>query len=140
MASVISRKADQLEHFLDALTALLFGNLGDLETELDIFVHIQMREQGIPLKYGIDLTLVGGQVIDADTTKKNITLLGLDKSADDAQGSCLATTGRPKKSNEFLVHDVKVDPLEDRLVIKIDSDAAQADQSIFVHFNILLLR
>ena len=70
----------------------------------------------------------------------DITLLGLDKSADDAQGSCLATTGRPKKSNEFLVHDVKVDPLEDRLVIKIDSDAAQADQSIFVHFNILLLR
>ena len=140
MASVISRKADQLEHFLDALAAFLFRHLGDLQAEFDIFVHIEVREQRIPLEYRIHLTLVGGQVIDADTTKKNITLLGLDKSADDAQGSCLATTGRPKKSNEFLVHDVKVDPLEDRLVIKIDSDAAQADQSIFVHFNILLLR
>ena len=140
MTPVVAGKADQLEHFLDALAAFLFRHLGDLQAEFDIFVHIEVREQRIPLKYGIDLTLVGGQVIDADTTKKNITLLGLDKSADDAQGSCLATTGRPKKSNEFLVHDVKVDPLEDRLVIKIDSDAAQADQSIFVHFNILLLR
>ena len=99
-----------------------------------------MREQRIPLEYRIHLTLVGGQVIDADTTKKNITLLGLDKSADDAQGSCLATTGRPKKSNEFLVHDVEINPLENGLVIIINPNATQADQSIFVHFNILLLR
>ena len=99
-----------------------------------------MREQRIPLEYGIDFALVGGQIIDADTTKKNITLLGLDKSADNAQGRCLATTGRPKKSNEFLVHDVEVDPFENRLVIKINPNSTQADQSIVVHFNILLLR
>ena len=99
-----------------------------------------MREQGIPLEHGIHLALVGRQIIDADTTKKNITFLGLDKSADDPQSGGLATPRRPKKSNEFLVHDVQVNPLEDRLVIIIHSDSTQADQSIFFHFNILLLR
>ena len=140
MTPVVAGKTDQLEHFLDALAAFLFGNLGDLETELNIFVHIQMREQGIPLKYGIDLTLVGGQIIDADTTKKNITLLRLDKTTDNPQSGGLATPRRSEKGNEFLVHDVKVDPLENRLVIKINPNSTQADQSIIVHFNILLLR
>ena len=140
MTLIVAGKTHQLEHLLDALAALLFGHLGDLKTELDILVHIQVREQGIPLEHGIDLALVRGQIIDADTTKKNITLLGLDKSANDPQSGGFAAPRRSKKGNEFLVHDVEVDPLENRLVIKINQNSTQADQSIIVHFNILLLR
>ena len=35
-----------------------------LQTEGDVVIDIQVREQGVALEHGIDLSLVGGQVVD----------------------------------------------------------------------------
>ena len=64
-SGLISLQADNFQHFGDTPVDLVLWQLGNAQAEGDIVKYIQMGEQSIPLEYGIDLPLIGGDVIHA---------------------------------------------------------------------------
>ena len=122
-----------LQHFLHTGAAFLFVHLVQLKAEFNVFVHIEVGEQGITLENGVYLALIGRQVVDSCAIKKNVTFGGLDKTADDPEGGGFTTAGRPKKSNEFLIVDIQVDVVQDSFAVKVNGNITQADENIFVH-------
>ena len=80
--------------------------LWDAQAKGDIFKHIQMGEEGVPLEYGIDGPLVGRNIIDPHAVKKNVPLCGRLKTADDTErGGFAAPTGTQQRE-EFLIVNV----------------------------------
>ena len=60
----VALQADDLQHFLYPGVDFILGYLGHPKAEGDVVVHVQMREQGIALEDGIDLPLVGRDIVD----------------------------------------------------------------------------
>ena len=69
MPIFIALQADNFQHLANALVNLAFGNLGNLEAEGDVIINIQMREQSVSLKHGVDLPLIGRYIVDDFTVK-----------------------------------------------------------------------
>ncbi|MNE93957.1 hypothetical protein D3C80_1918680 [compost metagenome] len=63
-ALFIADKVDEAQRFLHLLRDNILLKLLNTQSEGHILEHVQMREQGVILKYRIDLTLVGGNVVD----------------------------------------------------------------------------
>ena len=72
---------------------LVLGHLGHPQTEGDVVVNIQVREQGVTLEHGVDLSFIGGHIVDPLTVKEHIAVGGCQKTTDDAQGRGLAAAG-----------------------------------------------
>ena len=102
----IARQVDQPQHLLHPLPDLGLGQLFQPEAEGDVLVNIEMGEQGIPLKNGVHLPLVGGQVGDVLSIKIDHTCGRGLKTADQPQCCGLAAARRPKQGDKFLVPHV----------------------------------
>ena len=90
---------------LDLPAALRVG-LWDAQAEGDVFKHIQMGEEGVPLEHRVDGPFMGRNVIDPHTVKKNVPLCGRLKTANDTKcGGFAAPTGT-QQCEEFLIVDV----------------------------------
>ena len=63
-AVFVAAQADNFQHFIHPAVNFVLGQLGHLQSEGDVVVHIQVREQGVALEHGVDLPLVRGQVVD----------------------------------------------------------------------------
>ena len=108
LAVLETLEVDDLKHLHDPLIDLLLGDLHLLlaggiagiraalhpQTERDIFVHIQVREQGVLLEDGVDLALIGRNVINPHTVKQDIAGCRRHKAANDPQrGALTASAG-----------------------------------------------
>lgn len=138
VAAVVAGEVHQVEHLPHAGLALVFRQLFELEAELHVLEHVEVRKERVPLEDGVDLALVGRQVVDSHAIKKNVTGLGCDETANRPERRGLATAGRPKQGNEFFVADVEIQSDEDGVAIKIDGDVSQADNGAFFHLCIPL--
>ena len=76
-------KAFQLnhfQHFCNPLLNFFFINLAQTQREGNIFKNIHMRKQCIGLKHRMDVSFIGGNIIDADAIKKNIPVCRVQKT------------------------------------------------------------
>ena len=133
-AAVKALQADHLQHFGDTLPYLLLRHFGDAQAEGDVFKHIQMREQRIFLEHRVDLPFVRRNVVDPHPVKGHITGCGCCKPADDTQRRGLAAAAGPKQCEEFGIVDIKVDVIENQLVVKRHAEVPQANQ-LFGHLS-----
>ena len=108
-------QVDHLEHLHDPVVDLLLGqldllfglrvHLGDAQTEGDILKHVEVGEQGVPLKHSIYRPFVGRNRVNPHAVKKNIPGGGLLKTAyNTKRGGFAAPTGTQQRE-EFLVVD-----------------------------------
>ena len=108
LAVLKALEADDFQHLHDPLPDLLLGNLhhtfaggvvgvGTLlhpQTESDVLKHVQVGEQGVLLEDGIDLPLIGRNVINPHTVKEDVSARRGREAADNPQcGGFTAPTG-----------------------------------------------
>ena len=92
-AVLVALQADDLQHLMDPAVDLVLGQLRHLQAEGDIIIHIQMREQGIPLENGVDLPSVGGQIVDDLAVKGHCAAGRREEATDDTKRGGLAAAG-----------------------------------------------
>ena len=107
---------------------LRLGHLLNPQAEGHVLKDIHVGEQGVLLKDGIDLPLMGRNVINPHAVEEHIAGGGLLKAADDTKCRGLATPGGAKQREEFLVIDIKVDVVQNDVVVKFHEAIRQADQ------------
>ena len=61
-----------LQHLRHALVDLLFAQLGNAQAEGDVVIDIEVREQSVALEHRVDLSLVGGNLIDAFSAEQDV--------------------------------------------------------------------
>ena len=95
-------EADGLQHLQHPLTDLLLGDLNGLfgvvgvrtllhpKAEGHVLKDIQVREERVLLEDGVDLPLVGRNVIDPHTVEEHVAAGGRREAADDPQRRGLA--------------------------------------------------
>ena len=77
-------EADDLKHLGDAVVDLGLRQLRQAQTEGDVVVDVEMREEGVSLEHGVDLAFIRGQVVDALPVKKHITGRRRQKTTDNS--------------------------------------------------------
>ena len=133
MALFVPLQVHQLQHLPDFFGNLLLRQLLQLQTEGDVVVHVQVREERVFLEDRVDAALVGRQRGNILPAEEHLPLRGRLESADDAQRRRLAAARRPKQRNEFLLADVKVDILQNLHAVKLLRDADEVNQMLFLH-------
>ena len=114
--------------------ALLFF---DLKSESDIFRDGHMWKKGVFLEYSIEIALIGREGGNILSVKQNLAFVRGLKSADNAQGCCLAAAGRTEQCDEFILTDVEVQIVQNDIVTvgfgnvhKIDQFFAHSGESL----------
>ena len=114
-------QTDNLQHLQHALPNLLLGDLQGLlrifrvlaplhpQSKGDVLKHVQVGKQGVFLEYGVDLPLIGRNVINPHTVKEDVSRRWCREAANHPQRGGLAAPAGPKQCEEFFVIDVKVD-------------------------------
>ena len=132
--AVKALQADDLQHFRDTLPYLLLRYLGDTQTEGDVFKHVQMRKQRVFLEHRVDLPLMGWDIIDPRAVEGHVAACGRGEPSDDPQCGGLAAPTGAKQREEFGIVDVKIDVIENQLVVKRHAEIPQANQ-LFGHLS-----
>ena len=92
-----------------------------------------MREQRIALEYRVDVSLVRWNTVDLFAVEVDIAGGRFNKTSDNSQSCCLATTGWTQEGHKLLIVDVQVDSLENPLTVKFHDDVLEADQNVVFH-------
>ena len=125
VAPLKARELDEREHLADLLLDLVARQLLLAQREGDVFKHVQVGEEGVALKDGVDVALVRRDVVDALTEEENVPLVGRFKAADHAQRCGLAAAGGAEQREKFVVVDVEVDAVENGFAVKLLGDAPE---------------
>ena len=133
-ASFKALQGHHFQHFRHTLLHLVLRHLGDAQAEGHVLKHVQMGKQGVFLEHRVDLPLMRRNVIDPHTVKGHITGSGRSKPADDPQRCGLAAAAGPKQCEEFGIVNVKIDVVENQLVVKRHAEIPQANQ-LFGHLS-----
>ena len=139
VAALKARELDEREHFVDLLLDLVARQLLLAQRERHVFKHVQVGEESVALKDGVDVALVRRDVVDALAKEENVALIRRFEAADHAQGRSLAAAGRAEQRQKFVVVNVEVDAVENGLAIKLLGDVPELNDffhgcvSPFVH-------
>ena len=127
-------ETDGLQHLHDPLLDLSLRQLLHPQTEGDVLIHIQVREQGVLLENGVDLPLIGRDVINPHTIEQDISRRRRRETSDDTQRGGLAAPAGSEQREELLVIDVQIDVIENQLVVECHAEIPQANQ-LFGHVS-----
>ena len=139
VAALEARELDEREHLVDLLLDLVARQLLLAQRKRHVFKHVQVGEEGVALKNGVDAALVRRNVVDALTEEENVALVRRFKAADHAQGRGFAAAGRAEQRQKFVVVNVEIDAVENGLAIKLLADVPEFNDffhgcvSPFVH-------
>ena len=125
-------EGNQRQHLGHGLLDLGLGDLLFPQGEGHVFKHVQMREQGVALEYGVDVALMGRQAVDVLPHKDNVAAVRGLKTADDAQQRRLAAARRAQQGDKLVVIDVEVDVVEHDLAVKGFCDVLDFDDLFHV--------
>ena len=100
----------------------------DLKSESDIFRDGHMRKKGVFLEYSVEIALVGREGGNILSVKQNLSLVGGLKSADNAQGGCLAAAGRTEQGHELAALDGQRNAAQYGRSVKFFFQVLQIDQ------------
>ncbi len=124
-------ETDDFQHFCYTIVNFLFRKLGNTQTERDVVVHVEVREQRVPLEHGVDLPLVGRYIVDALAVEQYIAGCGRKKAADDPEHCGFSASAGTQQSKKFLVIDVQVDVVENRLsVLECHGEIREANELV----------
>ena len=98
-----------------------------MQTECNILRNIQVREQRIALEHGVDLTLVGRNIVQALAVEEYIAGIRLLKAADDAQCR-FAAAGRTEQGHELAALDGQRNAAQYGRSVKFFFQVLQIDQ------------
>ena len=121
-------QTNQLEHFCGFALDICAVQLFDVQTERDIFRYVQVREQRIALEYGVDLALVGRNIVQALAVEEYIAGIRLLEAADDAQCGRFAAAGRAQQRDELAALDGQRNAAQHRRSVKFFFQVLQIDQ------------
>ena len=127
-------QVDDIQHLHDPLLDLSLRQLLHPQTEGDVLIHIQVREQGVFLENGVDLPLIGRDVINPHTVEQDISRRRRRETSDDTQRGGFAAPAGSEKCEELFVIDIKVNVIENRLVVECHAEIPQANQ-LFGHVS-----
>ena len=88
----------------------------------------QVREQRIALEHGVDLTLVGRNIVQALAVEEYIAGIRLLKAADDAQCGRFAAAGRTEQGHELAALDGQRNAAQYGRSVKFFFQVLQIDQ------------
>ena len=128
LPSFIALQTDDLQHIPYPPVDLVLRQLGHPQAEGYVVVDIQMREQGIALKHGVDLAFVGRYVIEYRSVKGHRAGGGGQKPADDPQRGGFAAAGRAEQCEEFMIIDIKIDVVENTLPVELHGKIPESDE------------
>ena len=93
-----------------------------------------MREEGVFLKYRIDLSLMGRYMRNFGTVKVYCTGCGCEKTADNTQCGGFAASAGTKQRQKFAIINCKIQVIENKLVVKRHAAIYKANQ-LFGHLS-----
>ena len=109
-------QGNQGEHLPDPGFDFVLGELLLPQGEGHVFKDVQVGEKGIFLKDRVDISLVGGHVVDALAQEDHVSLVGGFKAADEPEERSFAAAGGTQKGEKFVVVNVQVDIFQDGLL------------------------
>src|SRR5437870_1808107 len=98
---------------------LRFGTLAQLQAELHVVEHAQVRVERLALKYHGNIAVAWGQVVDHSVGDADVAAGDLFQSGDHPECGRLPTTRRPHQTDEFTIGDVEVELGDGECVTRI---------------------
>ena len=132
-ATLKATQVDHGKHLLDLRFDLTVGTFSQSQTKRNIIKHVQVWEQRVTLKHGIDLTLIRRQIVDPFSVEIHVARIGCLKAADDAKRGSLSTARGAEERNKLLVVDLQAHVVQNGLSVKRLGDPLELNQNIFVH-------
>ena len=77
-----------------------------------------MREQGILLKYGIQIALIGWKVSDIPAFENDLTFVGSLETAQNTEGCSLSAATGSQQCQELIFADVQIEIIQNHLIVK----------------------
>ena len=111
-------ESNKLEKLSDLCTDLGLRLFLYSHTESYIFINVEMGEECVTLENGVELSLVGRNVVDVLARKENIALVLFDEAADNPEGCCLAAARRTEQCDKGAVLDIKVEIVKNRFAVE----------------------
>ena len=90
--------------------------------------YVQVWEQRIALEHGVDLALIGRNIVQALAVEEYIAGIRLLKAADDAQCGRFAAAGRTEQGHELAALDGQRNAAQHRRSVKFFFQVLQIDQ------------
>ena len=125
-------EGDHGEHLTNLFIYLVTGNLLLAEREGDVLIDIEVGEKSVALEDGVDVSLVGGNIVYVLAHENNVTLVGRLETADKAQSGGFAATGGTQQGKKLLVIYIKVDMIQNYLTVIGLGDVFQLDNLFHV--------
>lgn len=120
---------NELQHVVDLLLHRL--DAAPAQTEGDVLGDVQVREERVALKDGVDGPLVRGQVGDVPAAERDGAGGGLLQPRDHPQGGGLAAAGRSEQGEEGALGDGQVERLDGGEGTVRLADPGEADVAAF---------
>ena len=108
--------AHHLQHLPHAFVDLGLRHLLELQTESDVVIHIQMREQGVTLEDGVDRPFVRRHISDVRTVYKYFSGVRGAEACDHTQERGLSAARRTEEGQELALLDRNAHIVQDALV------------------------
>ena len=87
-----------------------------------------MRKKGITLEHGVDLPLVGRDVVDDLPVKRHRAGSRRQKAADNPKRRGLAAAGGAEQCEEFVIVEIKIDAVENTLPVELHGQVLESDE------------
>ncbi len=127
-------ETDGLQHLHDPLLDLSLRQLLHPQTEGDVLIHIQVREQGVFLENGVDLPLIGRTSLILTPSNRTSPDVGVAKPPMIRSVVVFAAPAGSEKCEELFAVDIQIDVIENRLVVECHAEIPQANQ-LFGHVS-----
>ena len=88
----------------------------ELESEGDVFIHIEVREESIALEYRIHRTLMRRYIGDVLSVDEDFSLVCVAESGKQTKEGGLSAAGRTEKGEELSLLYIKADVIKNALV------------------------
>ena len=122
-----------MQHLLHGFRDFLIGFLLYPQAKGYVLVHVHVREERVTLKNGVDPSLVGRQVVDPGTVKKDIAAVRGDEAADDPQRCGLPAAGWPQQRHKLSVSDAQVQMIQNLFPVERYNDVFKRNDFLHCH-------
>ena len=111
-------QAHQLQHLVHLVVTLALGDALEHQAVADVVAHIHVGKQGVILKHGIEVAIVGGHGGAGLAEQPDLSLAWVFEACDHPQAGGLAGTARPQQGEKLAGRDLEGDVI-DRLHLAI---------------------
>ena len=133
---LVIRHTNHLQCGFHLLADCLFRRLFQLQAESNIVVYIQMREQGIFLKYRVHRTFMGWSLCDFLTRYSDFAFRSCLKTGNETQQCCFSAAGRSENRNKLALFHVQSYIIQSCFVAKkLRYMANLNDGFVFLHIH-----